>query len=323
MQYYRIRKKHHIRQTYNKDNYLWGKEYALIAKDFAEKSVLYHEGAMVESAFIKKESYLLSWFRRELSSVIQQYRNEKETAYPNVNRIPAKIWVYWWDGLDNAPPIVKGCVRSIKRNCKGYEYQFIDKENINDYLTIPSSLLLKHEKGIIGKAHFSDIVRMMLLAKYGGIWMDATLFCSREIPSEIMDKAFYSCKKEWTPLDPAHGRWSGWMVGGIPNYRFFRFMRDALEAYWENHDEPIEYLMMDYLFSIAYSEFPELKNEVDELEPQNIARDELMKKLNEPFDLTFFNQKTFVFKMSYRYGRPVETTNKKEPTFYYYIVNGK
>ena len=27
-----------------------------------------------------------------------------------------KIWICWWQGLDNAPEIVKACVASIERN---------------------------------------------------------------------------------------------------------------------------------------------------------------------------------------------------------------
>ena len=36
----------------------------------------------------------------------------------------------------------------------------------------------KWKRGIIGPAHFSDLIRLELLVRYGGYWIDATVYCT-------------------------------------------------------------------------------------------------------------------------------------------------
>ena len=98
-------------------------------------------------------------------------------------------------------------------------------------------------------------------------------------------------------------------------------MADALTMYWSKHTAAIDYLLMDYLFTIAYESFPELRETVDRLPPQNPMRDELMIRINEPYDPAIFENDTFVYKLSYRYGSPTEYTRDGKPTFYYYILH--
>ena len=40
---------------------------------------------------------------------------------------------------------------------------------------MPDYIIRKQQSGEIDLTHFSDILRMMLLAQHGGIWMDSTL----------------------------------------------------------------------------------------------------------------------------------------------------
>ncbi len=313
-----IARKRRIHREYLDNRERWGETYAVLEKAFAESA---GKGEAGNAAWKAKEQYLLDWFRQELDVVIQSYRTELPEA--KNGPIPPIVWIYWWDGFDNAPPLVKACVRSTIRNRGPLEVRLIDKNNLCRYISMPEHLLKKQEEGKLGKAHFSDVARMKLLAQYGGYWMDATLFCSRPIPAaELSAYPFYTCKKLWNGSTPSHGMWSGWMFGGVPGYRFFRFMADALTAYWSAHEKAIDYLMMDYLFQIACSEFQELKDAIDSLPPQNLARDELMARINEAYTASFFENDSFVYKLSYRYGRPVERTADGKPTFYSYILYG-
>ena len=318
--YHRSAKKRSIRKTYEKNLLLWGKQFASLDRDAAESAAFGTCEEMI-CAFQMKETYLLEWLRNELREVLQRYENEPYSFPSKHESIPRIIWVYWWDGLENAPQIVQCCLSSIKQHAKGFEVRFVDRTNLEQYLAIPPFLMEKQENGAIGKAHFSDVIRMMLLGRYGGVWMDATLYCSKQIPSEVTVGPFYSCKKEWNESTPSHGRWSGWMFGGIPAFRFFSFMEDALTTYWRKHSSAIDYLLMDYLFSLAYEILPELQEAVDHLLPQNSMRDELMRRINEPYVPSFFENDTFLYKHSYRYGNPVETTRKGQRTFYSYILH--
>ena len=55
----------------------------------------------------------------------------------------------------------------------------LDENNLKEYVQIDEMVYQKKNKGIIGMALFSDIIRLSLLSAYGGIWCDATLFLIR------------------------------------------------------------------------------------------------------------------------------------------------
>lgn len=94
------------------------------------------------------------------------------------------IWICWWQGLENAPDIVKKCVESIRIHAGNHKIVIITDENYKEFVAFPTWLEEKYKRGIITKTHLSDLLRISLLARYGGIWLDST-FSAREIFSRI------------------------------------------------------------------------------------------------------------------------------------------
>ena len=50
-----------------------------------------------------------------------------------------------------------------------------DVKNLDKYIHLPNYILEKYKQGIITKPHFSDIIWIELLIKYGGTWVDASI----------------------------------------------------------------------------------------------------------------------------------------------------
>ena len=69
---------------------------------------------------------------------------------------------------------------------------YIDKYNVEKYIKLPSYIKEKFNNGSFCIAHFSDIVRMGLLLKYGGYWIDSTYFVNT--PLTKVNTSFYSLK---------------------------------------------------------------------------------------------------------------------------------
>lgn len=231
------------------------------------------------------------------------------------------IWVFWWSGFDTAPPIVRSAVRSIRTET-GREPILLDRTNYRQYVTIPDDICQKHDAGIIGHAHFSDIIRLSLLAKHGGLWVDATVFFSRPIPRSVLEQDFFTCKMAKNdPLIPSHYLWAGWLLGGDATFPLFRFAAEALIQYWRNHDLVIDYLLMDYIFDLAYDHIPDVRRHIDALSPCCPDRHELMTHINAPYDPAFFDRDTWFYKLSYRYGAPKEKTSDGLLTFYGYLTS--
>ena len=97
------------------------------------------------------------------------------------SHIPKKIWTFWDN--DNIPEIVEKCINTWKRFNPDYEINIVNKKNLSKYLPDVDFSKIKHIDNSVEK--FSDMVRLHLLAKYGGIWSDASIICLKPYDSWI------------------------------------------------------------------------------------------------------------------------------------------
>lgn len=90
--------------------------------------------------------------------------------------------MYWDSGLAAAPDIVYAAYVVAKKMNPNYNLIFLDAESLGNYFPYRKAILdsLTAE---IKEAHFSDILRTYLLAKYGGVWIDASCFVLRPFSS--------------------------------------------------------------------------------------------------------------------------------------------
>ena len=112
--------------------------------------------------------------------------------------VPRRIWCMWLQGLDKAPDIVKKCWASWEKYNPDWQLVLLDESNLEQY--VPVQEIIGENREYISRNHLSDIIRINLLAKYGGVWVDATCFCC-------------------VPLDKWLGRYatSGFFAFGSPN----------------------------------------------------------------------------------------------------------
>ena len=131
-----------------------------------------------DNLYKKKNKILLEKLKKEFSYVLDEFKEYSfETEYDE----NAPVWVSWMQGYDKAPDIVKKCIDSIKASTNHPVY-IVTSENLNEYADIPDYISEKYASGIITNAQFSDILRMSLLSKHGGIWIDATVFAPKKLP---------------------------------------------------------------------------------------------------------------------------------------------
>lgn len=101
------------------------------------------------------------------------------------------VFQCWLQGEDNAPDIVKKCIASVRKFCLGKKHILITKDNWKDWVDIPDYVVEKFEKGIILPAHFADVLRVCLLSKYGGYWVDATCLMTDKFPMWLENTEFF------------------------------------------------------------------------------------------------------------------------------------
>lgn len=93
----------------------------------------------------------------------------------NYEEIPKRIWIYW-EGKSK-PNYVSFFINKIREKNPEHQVLFLDESNISDYLPF-----FKVDNSVsILPAHKSDVIRLMLLKNYGGIWLDATILLNRDL----------------------------------------------------------------------------------------------------------------------------------------------
>lgn len=235
----------------------------------------------------------------------------------------APIWVCWWQGLDSAPELVKLCVNSVQRNANGHPVNLITKETVSQYIEIPAFILDKAESGKIGLANLADYIRVSLIAQYGGIWIDATVFVSKPIPEWVFECEFYSCKdsrqSEHQGVTVTSGKWVTYAIGGWRQNALFCFLKRAFESFWKNNIFNIDYFFIDYLIHMSFAKsnhFQELyetlpaNNELRYALRDAMLRDEPAENLDQ-----YLQTDTFFHKLSYKSPYGLTTADGKKSIF--------
>lgn len=231
----------------------------------------------------------------------------------------APIWVCWWQGLENAPPLVKACVKSIKKNANGRRVVVISQRNYQDYMSpIPEVILKKIHTGKMSYAFLADLIRFSLLSNHGGIWIDSTVFVAKPIPKNLQT-SFYSLKQPYngdTRYVPQK-KWVVWLIGSSCQNPYTITIKNMLLDYAQNRNVLIDYFLTDYCIELFYEMNEEFKCIIDglplssNLYNMNAALSEVY-KTNQTFSQ--FN------KLSYKQRHLLK--NHEKSTYYFHLING-
>lgn len=188
--------------------------------------------------------------------------------------LPKKIWIYWDKGWENAPELVKRCRESWRHYNPDWEIISLDADNLLDYFDIydwmPSSdswvrgsfyplkshlHSLFHSTDLIKDRYVrvqaqSDIIRINLLRKYGGVWVDATLWCAKPLETWLipMQKGFFCFSKESEPASV-----SSWFLAAHKDNDIVEAWQKAVTMYWFVNQEAGEYYWFHGTFKKLYN----------------------------------------------------------------------
>lgn len=205
-----------------------------------------------------------------LSNIYIKQKNIPKIVF---NKNDYKIWVLWWQGEENMPPIVKLCYNSLKYHARDFEICLITKENINKYIEFPS--LINNKKNIFSLAQFSDIIRFYLLKNYGGLWIDATVLLTDDLIKYpyIFENKFYTVKlskEKEESFNISQNRWCGFLMGTNQiNLELFDCGLTLFYKYWKEHDILIDYFLIDYILNFLYENNNKIKYIIDKVEVNN------------------------------------------------------
>jgi len=239
--------------------------------------------------------------------------NYLEKHYTQIPAIPVAestkmncpIWVCWLQGLDQAPQLVQNCIRSIERNKQeGQQVIILTAKNFNEYIDLPAVMIDKWEKGQITNTHLSDLIRIHVLARHGGCWIDATIYQTAPIPLQIAQSPLF--------LFHTHGEFSYTFIQSCfmvsePNNYVMRKWCAAMHAYWTMETRLINYFTLHLMFIALLHQDSQFKAEFEKVmvlsdEPMHILLYEMMKGGDYSEQLMDkAKNATFVQKLTYKF----------------------
>ncbi|MCR5294071.1 MAG: capsular polysaccharide synthesis protein [Lachnospiraceae bacterium] len=281
------------------------------------------ETPAMKRRLLNKHAIMSAYFRKTFRAFRKDYKGP-EALPPADPAMENAVYVCWWQGEEAAPPLVRRCVASIRRHAAGREVIFLTEDNYRDYVGFPAFIEEKIRKGQISRTHASDLLRIELLARYGGLWLDATTFCSGDY-SYAFEGPVWSIKRPgYLHLSAACGRFANHAMAADGEGRYaFALIRDLLYHYWENNTMAVDYLFLDYLIVLAMQMDRRVREMFRRIPKNNPCCDDLLNCFGRPFDEGKWKEmtsETSLFKLTWKLRFP-ETRNGK-PTFYGKLLKG-
>ena len=285
----------------------------------------YYENESRKRRLLRKHDIMIRYYEKTFGEFLENYVYNHGNDELTRSEYEDCIWICWWQGLDNAPELVKVCVESIKKNAGNHRVIVLTEDNYKQYVEIPSWIEDKKEKGIISRTHYSDILRLILLSQYGGMWLDSTFFCTGSLKNSYFDVPLWSIKRpEYFHASVAAGYFANYSLACDNEHRWiFKTILDFVLEYWKRNNTMIDYLFLDYLIVLVEKNDPYIAKLFQEIESNNPKCDDLYKIMNQPFDKEKWeNMKlnTCLFKLSWKYKYSTEKDGQK--TFYGKLIEG-
>ncbi len=283
----------------------------------------FKEPERVKNRLMKKHEIMLDFLEEKFKDFWLSYKYK--TELPDCDEhLRNKIWICWWQGINNAPEIVKVCVDSIKRNAGKYEIICITEDNYKQYVEFPIWIEEKYKSGIFSRTHFSDLLRMNILSTYGGIWIDSTFFCTGACFESYIQLPLWSIKRpDYLHCSIASGYFAGYSLGcSYQNRWMFKVIRDILFKYWKDNEKLVDYLLVDYAVVLAQRHNKDIAEAFNKIQPNNPYCDELYKVLGKPYDKNTWeriSKNTVLYKLTWKQSFEKEINGKE--TFYGKLIN--
>lgn len=232
------------------------------------------------------------------------------------------VWFCWLQGIENAPIIVQKCYASLQKYCANRPIHLITNENMNDFIILPNHVIQKYQVGIISNTHFSDILRLALLVKHGGIWIDSTVLLTDKLPANISDEPLFffspSVLKSDVPLPHAG---SSWLLCGYKEHPLWQRQLKLLYDYWERENSLENYFLFHIFLYLLVTYNPQAKKYFIEMPHFCNSNPHLMQVyFNIPFSKNLWKNlltESSIHKLTYKHKDP--TPN--EHTIWSYLIN--
>lgn len=233
-------------------------------------------------------------------------------------RCPKIIWTLWLQGWDQAPAMVLSCLESWKRLNVGWQVNALTRETLRDFLPAETIEAIAQTPSNELEA-MSDRIRIELLARYGGVWADATTVCAKPLDEWLdanMLRGFFAFDKP--TADRALATW--FLAAEKGNYVINEWRRRTRSFWFGRKTHGGDYFWFHRLFAEAHASDPEFRR-LWEATPRIPAMHlfhfgpndgRLMGPLESKYIEALKDSPAVVFKLSYKQSAPIQAGSVAE-----------
>lgn len=144
----------------------------------------------------------------------------KLTSSPAKARLPRTIWSYWEQGRHDLKGLNKICMNDWGSLNPGWEHRILEEADIYQIFPELRQIFKEHPRTVQQR---SDMLRIWLLAQFGGIWADASLLPLKPLDSFVEQVVAPAGFFAFTFSDPGHV--TSWFLAAMP--------RNSLVLQWK------------------------------------------------------------------------------------------
>lgn len=268
--------------------------------------------------FEQKHRFNKRWLTKRFGNVLCSNNYGREITIEPKDQV---IWQFWWQG-ENMPLVTQRCLESVRKYNNGHKVVLLTKDNIRNYINFDDDVYDQIGKSL-SLQNFSDLLRFYLLSEYGGVWIDATVLLTKEIPAFVFNERFFSLKLSSPEnFSPSYFNWATFFLcTNKKNTKLCKNIYSFMIEYIAQYHRFMDYLMIDYAISIVCDSDSEYHKIIRRMPIVNPDLYWLQNNINEKFDQETWKkikEESFAFKLSNKL--PINT-NDKDNNYNVIIVN--
>jgi len=234
---------------------------------------------------------------RFVTDRIDEIREVAAEPLPTSPHPPDRIWVYWGQGMDRAPAVVRRCHDELLAHHADHQVVVLDESTVSHHSELPGYV---HDRIRGDRTKYSDVLRLDLLTRNGGVWLDATCLPRCDLAGrlpELVPSGFFALRYR-------RARMASWLMAATPDDQTIATLRAAQLVYWRHHDEPIDYFVLHHLFEALFHIDPDVHAAVEAMPPVSAhTSSKFARAMLEPYDPQRFRRLldgAFVHKLSHK-----------------------
>ena len=222
------------------------------------------------------------------------------------------IFVFWYQ--NEMPEIVKRCYASLQRHCKDCDVILITKDNLNNFINVDSCIQEALDEQRMTLTTFSDYVRLALLSKYDGLWLDATIYVAKDIDMSFFNNTLllpkidentniysksWSCSRQFA----ASYKYSQPIYILVSNNsKTIQYSKQLFIKYFNNFKYIVNYFLVNDIIEYIVNRFDDCKQEWFDCPNNNVDAEQMIMSCQKPIIAAKYIRQSScsLFKTSYK-----------------------